>query len=101
MTYDVDAQTKFQKFHSLVKSGVDYGDAIKQVEGTEDYVLSDTDRELFDALFCVDSFLDSLSDVPKAALPQKELDLLSEKLSEILQKTQSEIDLTKQPTFSK
>jgi len=43
---------KFQKFHDLVVSGVDYEDAIKEVEElSDDYVLGEEEKTLFDALF--------------------------------------------------
>lgn len=74
---------KFQKFHDLVVSGVDYEDAIKEVEELpDDYVLGEEEKALFDALFHMESVLDHMKTIPKEQLPKEELNMLYQKLRE-------------------
>lgn len=74
---------KFQKFHDLVVSGVDYEDAIKEVEElSDDYVLGEEEKTLFDALFHTESILDYIKTIPKEQIPKEGLNVLYQKLQE-------------------
>ena len=74
---------RFQRFHDLVVSGVDYEDAIKEVEELpDDYVLGEEEKTLFDALFHVESVLDCIKTIPKEQIPKEGLNVLYQKLQE-------------------
>lgn len=88
MTNDAEL-SKFIRFRELVLSGVDYEDAIKETEGlSDDYVLDDASRELFDALFKTEALLDHLATIPEEQRPTEELNMMREALEGFIDEIQ-------------